>query len=79
MVKYFTFLSNIIMAKIPANHWKQWTPEDVKQLTKLSNWNTPTPLIAYKLWRTTASIYSKANEEEISLHPTNQSPYNRQK
>lgn len=67
------------MTKKPINHWNQWTPEDIKQLTKLSEWNTPTPLIAYKLWRSPWAIYKKANEEKISLHPTNKSPYNRQK
>ena len=67
------------MAKTPANQGKQRTSQDLKQLEKLAVGNTPTPLIAYKLWRSVDSIYTKASDEEISLHPVNQSPYNRLK
>jgi hypothetical protein len=67
------------MAKEPANHGKQWSKTDVKQLENLVSHNTPTPLIAYKLGRTEASIYSKAGQEDISLHPTNKSPYGTKK
>lgn len=67
------------MAKTPTNHGKNWTPQDVKQLEKLVKGNTPTGLIAHKLQRTESSIYSKASEEDISLKPVNQSPYNRLK
>jgi hypothetical protein len=67
------------MAKPPKNHGKSWTNADLKNLEKLANHNTPTGLIAYELGRTEGSIYSKASEEGISLHPTNQSPYNRRK
>jgi len=61
----------------PKNHGKQWTKPEVKLLKELSNGNTPTGLIAYELGRTEDSIRNKASEENISLKPTNQSPYDR--
>ena len=61
------------------NHGKQWTDEQLAELKKLAKGNTPTRVIGLKLGRTEDSIYSKAKEEKISLHPTNQSPYNRTK
>ena len=64
------------MAKTPANHGKQWTPADVQQLKQLAKGNTPTGLIAHKMGRTEESIRSKASENDVSLKPTNQSPYN---
>jgi len=51
----------------------------MKQLVKLAKWNTPTWLISHELGRSKAAIYTKASAEGISLHPTNQSPYNRLK
>ncbi|MBX9865208.1 MAG: hypothetical protein K2Y42_20895 [Hyphomicrobium sp.] len=67
------------MAKTPANHGKQWKPAEVKQLKQLAKGNTPTGLIAHKMGRTEDSIRSKASETDVSLKPTNQSPYNRRK
>ncbi len=67
------------MAKKPANHGKQWTGQDISNLKKLAKQNTPTRIIGLKLKRTPDAIYAKANEENISLKPTNQSPYNRRK
>jgi hypothetical protein len=67
------------MAKTPANHRKPWTPKDEKQLEKLADGNTPTRLIAHELDRTEDAIRAKASELDISLKPTNQSPYNRRK
>jgi len=66
------------MPKSSANHGKQWTQKDVQQLQHLVNQNTPTRVIALKLGRTEDAVRSKASEEDISLKPTNQSPYNRQ-
>ncbi len=63
------------MPKKPSNHGKPWTPSKVKQLEKLADGNTPTGLIAYKLGRTEDAVRSKASDEDISLKPTNQSPY----
>ena len=67
------------MAKTPVNHGKQWKPAEVKQLKLLAKGNTPTGLIAHKMGRTEDSIRSKASETDVSLKPTNQSPYNRRK
>jgi hypothetical protein len=67
------------MAKKPENHGKPWRDKQVQQLKKLVDQNTPTRVIGLKLGRTEDSIRSKASEEDISLKPTNQSPYNRRK
>lgn len=67
------------MSKSTRNTGKPWTPADVKQLEKLADQNTPTRVIGLKLGRTTAAVQQKASQEDISLKPTNQSPYNRQK
>ena len=67
------------MAKTPSNHGKQWTPGDVSQLKQLANQNTPTRVIGLKIGRTPDSVSQKASQENISLKPTNQSPYNRRK
>ena len=67
------------MAKPPPNHGKQWTKQDVKALDKLADGNTPTRIIGLKLGRTEDSVRSKASDEDISLKPTNQSPYGTQK
>lgn len=66
------------MSKSTRNSGKPWTNQEVKQLEKLADQNTPTRVIGLKLGRTEAAIYSKASIEDISLRPTNQSPYNRQ-
>lgn len=67
------------MAKTPKNHGGDWTKGDVSQLAKLAKGNTPTGLLAYKLGRTENAVRSKASDENISLKPTNQPPYNRRK
>jgi hypothetical protein len=67
------------MAKTPENNGKQWSDKDVNKLEKLVKGNTPTGLIAYELGRSEEAIRSKASNLDISLKPTNQSPYNRQK
>ncbi|MBP8945272.1 MAG: hypothetical protein KBG25_05125 [Paludibacteraceae bacterium] len=41
--------------------------------------NTPTGLIAHQLGRSEDAVRSKASNLNISLKPTNQSPYNRRK
>jgi len=65
------------MAKYNRNSGKEWTSQEVKQLKTLVSENTPTRVIGLKLGRTPDSIYSKASEKNISLKPTNQSPFNR--
>ena len=67
------------MAKKPENAGKAWSAAEVAELKKLAKENTPTRVIGLKLGRSEDSIYSKAAEENVSLKPTNQSPYNRQK
>lgn len=67
------------MSKTPTNHGKVWTSQQVRQLQQLANQNTPTRVIGLKLGRTPDAVQQKASDEGISLKPTNQSPYNRQK
>lgn len=67
------------MAKPPANHGKQWSKDDVKALNQLAKENTPTRVIGLKLGRTEDAVRGKASDANISLKPTNQSPYNRRK
>lgn len=67
------------MAKYDRNTGKAWTPTDVKQLDKLASQNTPTRVIGLKLGRTEDAVRTRASQEDISLKPTNQSPYNRRK
>jgi hypothetical protein len=63
------------MSKKPSNAGKKWAPPEVKQLERLAAQNTPTRVIGLKLGRTEESVRSKAQDENISLKPTNQSPY----
>lgn len=65
------------MPKKPSNHGKPWTPSDVKQLKKLAKENTPTRVIGLKMGRTEDAVYGAASDNNVSLKPTNQSPYNR--
>ena len=65
------------MAKTPSNHGKAWKPAEVTQLRELARGNTPTRVIGLKLERTPGAVQTKASDENISLKPTNQSPYNR--
>lgn len=65
------------MSKSPRNSGKAWTPEDVKQLRQLARENTPTRVAGFKLGGTPGAVQSKASDLDISLKPTNQSPYNR--
>ncbi len=65
------------MSKKPSNHGKQWTQSDVTKLNELARQNTPTRVMGLKLGRTAEAVRSAANENHISLKPTNQRPYNR--
>lgn len=59
------------------NAGKQWTSAEERQLKVLANQNTPTRVIGFKLGRPVGGVANKASELNISLRPTNQSPYNR--
>jgi len=67
------------MSQSDRNKGKHWTPEEVKELKKLAKENTPTRVISLKLGRPEGGVRAKASEEDISLKPVNQSPYNKQK
>ena len=67
------------MSKSTRNSGKGWAPAEVKTLGTLARENTPTRVIGLKLGRTEDAVRSKASEVGVSLKPTNQSPYNRQK
>lgn len=67
------------MSKSTRNAGQQWTPQEVKQLRQLAKENTPTRVIGLKLGRPEGGVRAKASEAGVSLRPTNQSPYNRQK
>ena len=67
------------MAKTPAKHGKNWTSGDDHQLRDLAKGNTPTRVIALKLGRTPGAIQNHAGELDVSLKPTNQSPYGTRK
>lgn len=67
------------MSKSNRNAGKPWTSSDVKQLKELAGQNTPTRVIGLIIGRPVGGVYSKASEKNISLKPTNQSPYNKRK
>jgi hypothetical protein len=64
---------------MPKNSGKEWSRSDEGQLRDLARGNTPTRLIGLKLGRSEDAVRSKASELDVSLKPTNQSPYNRRK
>jgi hypothetical protein len=67
------------MPKYTRNSGTGWKPSEVKQLRQEANQNTPTRVIGLHLGRTEGAVRTRASQEGISLKPTNQSPYNRQK
>ncbi len=67
------------MTKSNRNSGKPWTPAAKSQLRQLAKGNTPTRVIGLKLGRTEAAIYGEASKLNISLKPTNQSPYGTKK
>ncbi len=67
------------MAKTPPNSGKPWTDKDISELKKLAKGNTPTRVIAFKVGRSEEAVRKMARQEDISLKPTNQAPYNRRK
>jgi hypothetical protein len=67
------------MSKSTRNTGNAWSKTDVAQLRKLASRNTPTRVIGLKLGRTEDAVRSKASQKNISLKPTNQSPYGTKK
>ena len=67
------------MTKSTRNSGKPWTSRDESALRQLARENTPTRVIGLKLGRTEDAVRSKASELDVSLKPTNQSPYSRRK
>ncbi len=67
------------MPQYTRNTGKAWTARDESQLGVLANQNTPTRVIGLKLGRTEDAVRTKASELGVSLKPTNQSPFNRNK
>lgn len=67
------------MTKTPSNHGKPWSPGDVKQLRTEVKQNTPTRVLGLHLGRTPEAVQAKASDLNISLKPTNQSPYGTKK
>lgn len=67
------------MSKSTRNTGKPWTNADRSQLRDLAKHNTPTRVIALKLGRTPAAVQTQASNLDVSLKPTNQSPYGTKK
>jgi hypothetical protein len=67
------------MAKTLINHGKTWTSGDDRQLRELARGNTPTRVIGLKMGRTPGAVQNHASELDLSLKPTNQSPYGTKK
>jgi len=67
------------MSKYTPNTGKEWTPAQNRELRQLAQENTPTRVIRLKLGRTEGAVRTHAANEGVSLKPTNQSPYNRNK
>ncbi|CAG1772143.1 hypothetical protein BAC2_02200 [uncultured bacterium] len=65
------------MAKERAQHRQSITPAVVQRVRSLANQNTPTRVIGLKIGRTPEAVRAIASDNNISLKPTNQSPYNR--
>jgi hypothetical protein len=63
------------MAKYTRNTGKPITPAVVGQVRQLARENTPTRVIGLKTGRTENSVRNIASDNNISLKPTNQSPY----
>jgi hypothetical protein len=78
LMLYFN-LRRFDMGMSDRNSGKTWTAQDIKRLEELARQNTPTRVIVLKLGRTEDAVRSKASQEDISLRPWNQSPYNRRK
>jgi hypothetical protein len=66
-----------IMKKSTRNSGTRWTASADRNLGTLARQNTPTRVIGLKLGRSPSSVYARASSLDVSLKPTNQSPYGR--
>jgi hypothetical protein len=64
-----------LMAKYTRNTGKAITSSVVQQVRELARENTPTRVIGLKTGRTENSVRKIASDNNISLKPTNRSPY----
>jgi hypothetical protein len=67
------------MPKYTRNSGSDWSRGEVKQPRQEAKQNTPTRVIGLHLGRTENAVRNRASQEGISLKPTNQSPYSRNK
>lgn len=67
------------MSQSNRNSGNSWSGQDKKDLKRLASENTPRRVIGLKLGRTEDAVRSQASKQDVSLKPTNQSPYNRRK
>jgi hypothetical protein len=67
------------MNKSTRNTGKEWSRAEISNLRNLAKENTPTRVIGLKLGRTEDAVRTRASQENISLKPTNQSPYGSKK
>ena len=63
------------MARSTRNAGKRWSAGDKKALRQLAKGNTPTRVIGIKLGRSEGAVRAQAAKQNVSLKPTNQSPY----
>ena len=63
------------MPKYTRNTGKPWTSSEISKIRELAGQNTPTRVIGLKLGRTEDAVRTQASKKNISLKPTNQSPY----
>jgi len=57
------------MTKRTSNHYRAWTPGELKQLRAFAKARMPTKVIARRLKRTLFAVYSKVEREAIVLAP----------
>jgi hypothetical protein len=67
------------MTKKPEKSAKRWTPAEDRQLRREAAGNTPTRVMGLHLGRSEEAVRSRAQELDVSLKPTNQSPYGTRK
>lgn len=64
-----------VMSRYLRNNGRSWSASDGASLRRLAAQNTPTRVIGLHLGRSEAAVRTKASDLNVSLKPTNQSPY----